>query len=151
MNSNAIARACQNLPYIKFSLGPVCFDNLSRLNLHLLCGNFELKLNDFRRSKSEEINIRENYLVNFLTFKSLENAIFQSWNVVGDSIFSHLMIWIEIYRYFIVIFCKYVLKIMFLVLTLFWNKSSFGRRYKTFWSSKLVPPHSQIRGESWRI
>ena len=55
-----------------------CFDNLSRLNLHLLCGNFELKLNDFRRSKSEEINIRENYLVNFLTFKSLENAIFQS-------------------------------------------------------------------------
>ena len=66
------------LPYIKFSLGPVCFDNLSRLNLHLLCGNFELKLDDFCRNKSEEIKIRENYLVNFLTFKSLKNAIFQS-------------------------------------------------------------------------
>ena len=42
MNSNAIGRACQKLPYIMFSLGPVCFDNLSRLNLNLLCGNFEL-------------------------------------------------------------------------------------------------------------
>ena len=29
-----------------------CFDNLSRLNLNLLCGNFELKFDNFHRTKT---------------------------------------------------------------------------------------------------
>ena len=91
----------------------MCFDNLSRLNLHLLCGNFELKLNDFCRNKSIEIEIFASTVVNFLNFKPLKNCNISELKCRERLDFSHLMIWKEIYRYFIVIFYIFVLKICF--------------------------------------